>query len=158
LDFYYARGNPPGVERFCPKTAWRLEKMTVHRQICLKLPALGVAAGIWLLSSQAILPQPKGILGYDKLQHFLAYGVFTGALVLWFSPDWIKAHVHKVIVLVICLGSAYGIIDEIHQYFVPGRDCNIWDWLADTIGAVCGAFLAVFARLRLGQRRGGIKF
>jgi VanZ family protein len=119
------------------------------------LPALGVAVGIWLLSSQAILPQPKGILGYDKLQHFLAYGVLTGALALWFSPGWIKAHVSKAIVLAICLGSVYGIIDEIHQYFVPGRDCNVWDWLADTIGAVLGAFSAVFFRLKLAQKRGG---
>jgi VanZ family protein len=129
--------------------------MTLSRHICLKLPALGVAAGIWLLSSRTILPQPKGILGYDKLQHFLAYGVLTGALALWFSPGWIKAHAFKAIAFAVCLGSAYGIVDEVHQYFVPGRDCNVWDWLADTIGAILGAFLAVFFRLKLAQKPGG---
>jgi VanZ family protein len=37
------------------------------------------------------------------------------------------------------LGSVYGVIDEVHQYFVPGRDCNVWDWIADTLGAILGA-------------------
>jgi VanZ family protein len=44
--------------------------------------------------------------------------------------------------------SLYGIIDETHQYFVPGRDCNVWDWLADTLGAFLGAG-AMLAALRL---------
>jgi VanZ family protein len=125
--------------------------MAHGRQIYLKLPAIGVAIGIWLLSSQSILPHPKGILGFDKLQHLVAYGVFAGTLALWFPLDWIKAHVLKIIIFAACLGSVYGITDEVHQYFVPGRDCNIWDWLADTIGAALGASAVVLFRAKLNE-------
>lgn len=30
----------------------------------------------------------------------------------------------------------YGITDEIHQYFVPNRNCELSDWIADAAGAV----------------------
>ncbi len=35
--------------------------------------------------------------------------------------------------------SLYGLSDEWHQSFVPGRDASLGDWLADTIGAVLAA-------------------
>jgi VanZ family protein len=38
--------------------------------------------------------------------------------------------------------------DVFHQSCVPGRDANIWDWIADTIGACIGAGLAVAAGKR----------
>lgn len=34
--------------------------------------------------------------------------------------------------MVIC--AVYGGLDEFHQYFVPNRECEFWDWLADFIG------------------------
>jgi VanZ family protein len=36
------------------------------------------------------------------------------------------------------LGSFYGMTDELHQLFVPGRTCDVWDWTADTLGVVLG--------------------
>jgi VanZ family protein len=102
----------------------------------LKLPAPVVAAGIWYLSSQSILPKPKGILGFDKFQHLLAYFVLSAAIALWFSRERWRRPGPRLAVLTATLGSLYGIIDEVHQYFVPGRDCNVWDWLFDTLGAI----------------------
>ncbi|MFI5144557.1 MAG: VanZ family protein, partial [Ignavibacteria bacterium] len=37
--------------------------------------------------------------------------------------------------------SLYGASDEFHQYFIPGRDCEFFDWVGDTVGAI----LAVLA-------------
>ena len=37
--------------------------------------------------------------------------------------------------------SIYGIIDEFHQSFTPGRDATISDWIADTLGALFGSFV-----------------
>lgn len=31
--------------------------------------------------------------------------------------------------------SAFGVTDEFHQSFVPGRSCSAADWVADTLGA-----------------------
>jgi len=47
----------------------------------------------------------------------------------------------------LALASAYGAIDEWHQGFV-GRDCDLGDWLADTIGAAAVAVaLMVYVEL-----------
>jgi VanZ family protein len=109
------------------------------RTILLRLPALLIAGLIWFLSSQSILPQPKGIFGWDKLQHLAAFGALTVAVGLWASPAFWKRRPVLALLLIMFTGSAYGAIDEVHQYFVPGRDCNFWDWLADTLGAFLGA-------------------
>jgi VanZ family protein len=37
--------------------------------------------------------------------------------------------------------AAYGVSDEFHQSFVPGRDATVWDVLKDVVGAVIGAWL-----------------
>lgn len=37
--------------------------------------------------------------------------------------------------------AAYGVVDEWHQSFVPGRDAVASDALADLVGAAIGAFL-----------------
>jgi VanZ family protein len=38
----------------------------------------------------------------------------------------------------------YGILDEIHQYFVPGRTADIRDVLLDLIGATLGYLFILF--------------
>ncbi len=72
----------------------------------------------------------------SPLAHFLEYLVF-GMLLVWaltgkFSPI-------KATLLAILIASLYGVSDEIHQYFVPGRFCDPWDWVVDTLGAALGA-------------------
>jgi VanZ family protein len=121
------------------------------KKILFKLPGPLTAAGIWALSSQSTLPRPKGILGYDKLQHLLAYAVLAAALGLWISPAFWKRRPRAALCIVSLIGAVYGVIDEIHQYFVPGRDCNIWDWLADALGAGIGA-AAALAALRITEK------
>ncbi|GHU73138.1 hypothetical protein FACS189450_12340 [Spirochaetia bacterium] len=121
-------------------------------KILIKTPAVLVVAGIWFLSSQSTLPQPKGILGFDKFQHLLAYFVLACAAGLWFPRQkWLRSGA-AILLLIAAISSAYGIIDEIHQSFIPGRDCNVWDWLADTIGAFLGAGAMKLAALKLKQK------
>ena len=45
------------------------------------------------------------------------------------------------------IASLYGISDEFHQSFVPGRTPDVVDWLADTSGALLAVLLiAHFSR------------
>ncbi|MDR2478026.1 MAG: VanZ family protein [Treponema sp.] len=124
------------------------------RKILLRLPALFIAAFIWFLSSQSILPQPKGILGFDKFQHLLAYAALAAAAGLWASPVFWKRRPFAALSLTALISSAYGAVDEAHQYFVPGRNCNVWDWIADSLGAALGAaaMMIVMAHLRRNGR------
>ena len=103
-----------------------------------------MAAVIWFLSSQPVLPKPKGLLGFDKFQHFAAYFALSAAIALWFSLEKWRRRGLRLPAFAAALASLYGLIDEIHQYFVPGRNCNVWDWLSDTLGA-----LAAVAALKL---------
>jgi VanZ family protein len=46
----------------------------------------------------------------------------------------------------VAAGSLYGVSDEIHQAFVPGRSSDVLDWMADTAGTLVALYL--FRRLR----------
>ncbi|MFH1572963.1 MAG: VanZ family protein, partial [Acidobacteriota bacterium] len=46
----------------------------------------------------------------------------------------------------------YGVIDEVHQYFVPGRHATAHDVAADAAGALL-ALLAIAYRSRPGRDR-----
>lgn len=40
----------------------------------------------------------------------------------------------------------YASMDELHQYFVPGRCCSIWDVLIDTAGGIMGILIVMMIR------------
>jgi VanZ family protein len=44
--------------------------------------------------------------------------------------------------LSVLLSSLYGVTDELHQAFVPGRVASIGDLVADSIGAFTGSYIA----------------
>jgi VanZ family protein len=115
----------------------------------LKLPALFIAAALWVLSSQSALPHIEGILGWDKLLHFTAYSALAFCAGLWVPAAGWKSRGLFFLLLIAAIASAYGIVDEIHQSFVPGRSPSVWDWVADTLGAFAGTG----AVLALGKSR-----
>ena len=41
---------------------------------------------------------------------------------------------------VVGLVALYGVLDEFHQYFVPGRSVEFYDALADATGGLLGAW------------------
>lgn len=80
---------------------------------------------------------------WDKFLHFIAF--FCGALPL--APafrlstcwDW-----RKVFLLTVACVSGYGAADEVHQLWTPSRSgLSFGDWVADTLGALTGAPVAI---------------
>lgn len=47
----------------------------------------------------------------------------------------------KKIILVISLAGIYAILDELHQFFVPGRTASVEDFLLDFTGIVFASLL-----------------
>lgn len=117
----------------------------MKRFVRFQLPAVLWAAFLFTLSSIPQLPQPpKGLLSWDKLQHFGAYWVFGTLLVRAFGGSSWKP---------LTFGVLYGASDELHQYFVPGRDCSLYDFLADALGvAASQGFVWAFRRRKGGDR------
>lgn len=78
----------------------------------------------------------------DKVEHFVAYfglAVLLG-LNLYFQEKWKKISLYYIVTtLVICL--TYGVLDELHQLFVPNRMAEFWDWVADSLGTITGLFV-----------------
>ena len=77
----------------------------------------------------------------DKLIHFVEFG-FLCLLICWAlsSARIGSKNIYKLI-LAIGIASLYGMSDEFHQLFTPNRSVDIFDWLADTAGAVAAGFL-----------------
>lgn len=53
----------------------------------------------------------------------------------------------------VMIAIVYGITDEIHQYFVPGRHCSLSDVGSDTIGAIFAYGVASLDYLLLNRYR-----
>jgi VanZ family protein len=107
--------------------------------ILLKLPVFFLIILIWILSSISALPVTKVFFGLDKVLHFGAYAAIAAAGGLRFSAESWAKHPLRNFLLCVAVASAYGVVDEYHQSFVPGRDSDIWDWVADTLGGMAGA-------------------
>lgn len=46
--------------------------------------------------------------------------------------------------MTIIVASLYGAFDELHQMFIPGRNAELLDWLADFLGVCFGVLFAKF--------------
>jgi VanZ family protein len=81
----------------------------------------------------------------DKIEHFSAYFFLSIllSLTLLLQNKYYKMKKYFAAVSGFIIGL-YAALDEIHQLFVPGRDCDILDWTADMVGACIGIFLIIF--------------
>ena len=101
------------------------------------------AAVIFALSASSDVGRAIGFLegvpGIDKIGHAGLYAVLGGLLRVATGRGGVA----------VALAAGYGVTDEVHQAFVPGRSPDPLDWLADVVGAALGAGLvASFARRR----------
>ncbi len=78
--------------------------------------------------------------GIDKLAHLVFYGVSGFFFALWRRAS--GASVGRAVVLAVLFAVVAGCLDEVHQYWIPGRSADPADWLADTAGGGCGALLS----------------
>jgi len=95
---------------------------------------LVVAAAIFAASSRSQVALPD-VANIDKVGHFGLYGLLATLVVRLIRANrggpWIA----------LALTSFYGATDEFHQRFVPGRSCDVADWIADTAGAALAILL-----------------
>lgn len=108
--------------------------------------ALGWAALIYYLSDQPGIDIPPLFPQQDKLLHLGAYGVL-GFLAMGSCRAGSCRHRTTHYWFAVLLVGLYGVLDEFHQRFVPGRHPDVLDVLADLCGALLGAGL-MFLLLR----------
>jgi VanZ family protein len=116
------------------------------RRVSLLL-ALAWMTLLFYLSHQPSLETPMLFPGQDKVFHAGVYGVL-GILLLASMRRQAGGYRLKQVYISVLIASLYGISDEIHQYFVPGRSTEVWDWLADTVGALVATSLLLWLSRR----------
>jgi len=112
------------------------------------LPVTLVMGGIFYQSHQLgtsfSLPE---IVNIDKLLHALVYAGLGLAFLYALPPPWRHRHPWLTMGTMVLFCLSYGVFDEWHQSFVPGRIASGADVAAD----VGGGFLVVIGNL--GWRR-----
>jgi len=127
-------------------------KISVH-WIFKSILTLAYAFFIYYESSQDTSSVPLPTYS-DKLIHFMVFGLLC-LLICWtFSTAPIGSKLIHKITLAIGITSLYGVSDEFHQFFTPHRSVDIFDWVADTAGAVAAGFLwlAITNKLQMKEK------
>ena len=96
-----------------------------------------------------------------KAAHFTEFAVLGLCLTLnvrdFYSAKGISLGRGHVWFMSWLLGTAYAATDEIHQYFVPDRACQLLDVCIDSAGVAAGAMIAVVViKHRFKKNNGGI--
>ena len=110
-----------------------------------------IAPLLWALFTLAVTSIPMPTIaappGADKGVHWILYfvlGILSARAVL---ADR-NARVGELVAVFAAI-ILFAAIDEVHQYWIPGRTVELRDWAADAIGSFCGITLAlVLARRR----------
>jgi VanZ family protein len=105
------------------------------------LPSLAVMLLIFSLSSIPGSNLPHLFSFQDVVLHAIIYAVlgfsYSGALKSNFSAQ----HRHRRIALAALLCLFYGLSDEFHQMFIPGRTAALDDVLVDAAGGLLGGLI-----------------
>lgn len=92
---------------------------------------------IFVATSIPVDAMPRFFNAQDKFEHFLAYFILEILLALTLHfQNKVSFLKRKPILFSLILLTIYAAIDEIHQYFIPGRYADVFDWAADVLGGI----------------------
>ncbi len=116
------------------------------------VPMLLVMGTIFLLSAQPgdtlhLPPLP----GLDKIAHAAIYGLLAATVIFAFRVQYKEKHPGIVVTSTALICLCYGVSDEFHQSFVPGRSADGLDLLADLCGGVLLCLLWVVVQRKQGR-------
>ena len=96
-----------------------------------KLAAYAIKIGTTGFWSYTLTLQPEFVV--RKFGHFLVFGLLGEAFFFALKSKRLG----------FLLAVLMAVLDEVHQGFVPGRDCRFWDIIVDSAGAYFGASIMV---------------
>ena len=106
-------------------------------RIKLWLPVIAYMAMLFVFSSFSNLPTPPGDFSFYHV-HIAAYAGL-GALTARAAAKGLRHVSWRQCSWPIAISTLYGVTDEYHQLFVPGRSFDVLDMAADAFGSVVGA-------------------
>lgn len=121
-----------------------------NRQYLINIPLIIYWLILFVLTS---LPSSSAItIGIsDKIEHFGAYGLLSAVLYmnLFFQKKFELLKKYPA-TFTLLIASIYGMLDEVHQLFIPGRSAEFLDWSADFLGSLLAVLIVkvILDRLR----------
>ncbi len=102
-----------------------------------------VAVVIFCWSS---VPAEESVVSFALLPTLYHIGIFflLGSFLLLFI--WQDFKESKILVTTLFI-LAYASLDELHQFFVPGRSCSIADFAFDALGMLGSLLFVLFCRM-----------
>lgn len=125
----------------------------IPRARLLWTPVLLYMALIFAFSS--VSDPPDLPQGSDKNLHALLYAGLGGLVARALAGGWRRRLTLGMALMATLISAAYGVSDEIHQHFVPPREADVLDVVADTLGAAVAA-LGVYAWSGIIRGRDGL--
>ena len=120
-------------------------------RVRLWAPAAAWMAVIFIASSRAV-PAPVSQVP-DWVSHSIAYAVLALLVVRALAGGLGEPVSFAVGARAVAAAFLYGVTDEIHQSFVPGRDADAYDVVKDLGGSTLGALAFAELARRSGARR-----
>lgn len=117
---------------------------TVKRFALNWLPLILFCLVIYIQSANPSPGQIPSIPFIDKVLHFIAYGIMGILFYRAYRTLRVGENMRLLILLSVVSATLYGISDEYHQSFVPFREADVMDVVADFFGSACGVFLYHF--------------
>lgn len=105
-----------------------------------------IAIIIFYISSLTFPIGPPGPPNYNAIiYHFFAFFNLAFFLILAIVKDG-KI---KFLFIAILIAIFYGVLDEVHQLFVPERTCVFGDFLINSAGILTASFIYIFFILNM---------
>jgi VanZ family protein len=115
-------------------------------------PAVLQMAAIFAASSLSTKPDLPGGLS-DSTGHFIGYTLLGALAIRGFAQGRWRGVTGRSAWQAVVMSSLYGVTDEFHQSFVPGRSPSVEDWCVDTLGALTAVVLVMAAARFVGRDR-----
>ena len=106
---------------------------------------------LFVVSGQSAVSAVPGLP--DWVTHGFGYGVLAILLCRALAGGLAHSVTARVAAMAVAASFAYGVTDEFHQSFVPGRHADAWDLLKNLAGAVAGAAACAWPRSQGVHRR-----
>ena len=113
-------------------------------------PALAWMAVTFYISHQSVVSIPMG--APDYVAHGVSYAGLGVMLMRGLAGGRLAAMSWRLVLVATLIGGLYGVSDEFHQSFIPGRYPSVSDVIADTVGALIGASAAALLGRTLNRR------
>jgi VanZ family protein len=110
---------------------------TVRYLLIYWVPILIYLLIIFIQSSYPSIKTPRGS-HLDKLLHLAAYAILGFLFARAYGASRWRGKTALIMILGVVSAASYGILDEVHQYFVPFRQADLLDVAADALGSLLG--------------------